>query len=135
MHDTKNTMIGNWFQKVWNEDNPEAIADFLSEDVIGHGVKPDGSTHGIEAFKKFFHDFRSEFKNINVTVSGVIVEDNMESAICDVKALHTPTNTMVDFSGICSIRKENGKAVEAWNQFDYLKMYQQIGYELVQKKS
>jgi predicted enzyme related to lactoylglutathione lyase len=135
MRDIKNTTIYNWFQKVWNEGKAEAIPDFLSEHIIAHGATPTGATHGIEEFTKFYSDFRSQFKDIHVVVKDVICEENMESAICEVTATHIGSSLPVTFSGLCSIRKENGKTVEAWNQFDFMKMYQQIGLELKVKVS
>jgi predicted ester cyclase len=33
----------------------------------------------------------------------------------------------VEFTGISILRVENGKIVEAWNNFDFMKMHQQLG--------
>jgi hypothetical protein len=37
------------------------------------------------------------------------------------------------FGGIVMVRIEGGKIVESWNHFDFLTMYKQIGYDLVEK--
>jgi predicted ester cyclase len=135
MRDKKTTMIYNWFQQVWNEGRAEAINDFLSKDIIAHGAKPDGSaTHGIEEYKKFYQEFRHNYKDIHVDVKHVICDEVMESGICDVTATFIPTNAKVEFSGLCAVRIENGKAVEAWNQFDFMKMFRQIGFEMTEKQ-
>jgi len=133
MREIKKTLIYNWFQKVWNEGNVEAIPDFLHKDIIAHGATPTGATHGIEEFTKFYLDFRTQFKDIHVLVKDVISEENMESAICEVTAIHVGSDLPVAFSGLCTIRKENGKGIEAWNQFDFMKMHQQLGLQLQAK--
>lgn len=134
MRDAKSTVIYNWFQKVWTEGQAGKIGDFLTENSIGHNAQPDGTaTHGREEFRQFYEGFRSQFKDIHITVQDVIAQDDMETAICDVQATFIPTNTPTNFSGICAVRIENGKIAEAWNHFDFLKMYKQIGFELVAK--
>jgi predicted ester cyclase len=37
------------------------------------------------------------------------------------------TGKRVDFYGMTMVRVRNGKIVEAWNNFDFLSFYQQIG--------
>jgi len=134
MQDIKTSLIHNWFQKVWNEGDEEAIGNFLGEDIIAHGATPGGEdTHGIEAFKRFYQEFRKHYKDIHVAVKNVISDENMESGILDCTATFMLTDTKVEFSGLCAVRIENGKTVEAWNQFDYMKMYQQMGFELKAK--
>jgi predicted ester cyclase len=36
----------------------------------------------------------------------------------------------VKFSGLCMVRVEGGKIAEAWNQYDFLSMHQQLGQGL-----
>ena len=54
---------------------------------------------------------------------------------CHVVARHVgsdlggpATGALVDFWGMTIIRAENGRIVEGWNSFDFLTMYQQIGW-------
>ncbi len=39
-----------------------------------------------------------------------------------------PTGKPVDFTGITIARVENGQIVKGWNAFDFLALYQQIGW-------
>jgi len=39
----------------------------------------------------------------------------------------TPTDQPVDFTGMVIVRVADGKIVEAWNEFDFMKMYDQVG--------
>jgi len=38
-----------------------------------------------------------------------------------------PTGKKVAFTGLCIARVKNNQIVEAWNNFDFLSMYQQVG--------
>ena len=127
MRNITNTVLYNWFQIVWNEGQFEAIGDFLSEDLKGDFT--------LESYRSFFKNLTSQFKDINVTVVDVISQDDMECATVDVKATHIESDKQVAYSGISTIRVENGKAVETKNVFDTLKMYQQLGYELTENRS
>ena len=61
----------------------------------------------------------------------MICQDDMESARTKVSAVHTASGKDVEFSGICMIRIDNGKIAEAWNNYDFLTMHQQLGQKLV----
>jgi hypothetical protein len=37
------------------------------------------------------------------------------------------TNRPVEFTGICIVRICEGKIAEAWNNFDFMSMFQQLG--------
>jgi predicted ester cyclase len=37
------------------------------------------------------------------------------------------TDSPVDFTGIAIVRIENGKIVEAWNNFDFMTLHKQVG--------
>ncbi len=131
MRDTKSTLINRWFTKVWNEGSVQAIDDLMKDDAIAHGITAPGQKPGPEGFKSFFHDFRSQFRNIHIDIQDVITQDDMESARTFVTAEHIPSGKKVEFSGLCMCRIEGGKIAEAWNNYDFLTMHQQLGQKLV----
>ena len=59
-----------------------------------------------------------------------LIQDDMESARTIVNAIHTATGKNVSFTGICMVRVQDGKIAEAWNNYDFLNMYQQLGQNL-----
>ena len=130
MRSIQNTLLSRWFQEAWNSNNRAVIDEILADNIKAHGLGPNGFTQGIDEFKEFYDDFRKQFSDIHVTVEDVISQDEMESAICKVTATHKESGKKVDFTGVCVAKIKDGKVVEGWNQFDFLKMHQQIGYEL-----
>ncbi|GAB4036930.1 ester cyclase [Spirosoma gilvum] len=130
MRNTTTTLLHKWFQDVWNNDDETAIDRLMTSDAFAQGVFTEDHPRGAEGFKLFFRDFRSQFHTIKVDIDDVISQDDVESARTTVHAIHTASDKPVTFPGICMVRVEDGKIAEAWNSYDFLSMYQQIGMQL-----
>jgi steroid delta-isomerase-like uncharacterized protein len=130
------TFMHQWFEEVWNKKSEDAIDRMCAEDVIANGLSDaEGNTiRGIEAYKNLFRAFVSAYPNIKITVEDTVSESDKIAARCTIRAMHegegigvAPTNQPVEFSGIAIVRLKDGKIVEAWNEFDFMKMYSQLG--------
>ena len=71
---------------------------------------------------------------MEVIVEDQIAEGDLVATRCSVRGKHTgdslgfaATHSPVEFSGITITRISDGKIVEAWNNFDFMKMYRQLG--------
>ena len=112
------------------------FAELVAEDLVVHGLS-DAKGDAIKSVKEFdrFHSqFVNAFPNIQVKVEDLIAEGDKVAARCTVSAKHTgdalgfaPTHADVDFTGIAIVRIKDGKIVEAWNNFDFMKMNRQLG--------
>ncbi len=129
------TVIRRWFEEVWNQQREETIDELLLEDAIGHGLTDDKGNvlRGPAGFKTLFHAFIQAYPDIHVDIEETVVQDR-EVALCTVTGTHTgeglgvaPTLKRIEFTGLCMIRVKDGKISEAWNQFDFMNMYQQLG--------
>ncbi|UKJ09302.1 ester cyclase [Solitalea lacus] len=127
MKNIKNTVLFQWFDEVWNQGNEESIDKLMAENSNAHGIIQEGQPNGASGFKIFYREFRKDFKDIKIEVEDVICHDNIECARTNVTARHEGTNSMVNFSGICWVMIVGGKIVEAWNSYDFLELYKQIG--------
>lgn len=125
-----------WFEEVWNKKSEAAIDEMCSEDVVANGLTDaQGATvRGIEAYKTLHRAFVSAYPNMKITVEDTISEGDKIAARCTVRAMHegvgigvAPTNQPVEFTGMTIVRLKDGKIVEAWNEFDFMKMYSQVG--------
>lgn len=130
------TLIHRWFEEVWNQKNEDAIDEMLAPDGIGYGLTdPDGNqVVGPESFKKFQRAFVSAYPDLKVIVEDTVVEGDKIAARCRVTGSHrghgirvAPTNQPVDFTGMIIVRVKDGKIVEAWNEFNFMEMYKQVG--------
>lgn len=130
MRNTKSTLLNRWFEEVWNQSQEDSIDKLMTADSNAHGILSEDQPQGAAGFKIFYRDFRDQFENIQIVVKDVLSQDDMEAALTDVTATHRETGKTVKFSGQCMVRVEGGKIAEAWNHYDFLNMYQQLGQVL-----
>jgi predicted ester cyclase len=126
-----------WFQEVWNEGREEAIDRLLAPDAVVHGLGGSDAApmRGPAAFKPVFHTFREALGGLQINVERTYVCGDICVAWCRVVGTHVgngfggaPTGRPVNIEGVTITRSRDGKLVEGWNVFDFLKMYQQIGW-------
>ena len=122
-----------WFEEIWNNKNEAVIDEMFAEDGIGYGLGPQNIV-GPEQFKTFHRAFVSAYPDLRVSVEDTIIEGDKIATRCKVTGSHdghgigvSPTNQPVEFSGMVIVRVQDGKIVEAWNEFNFMAMYQQLG--------
>ena len=130
MRNTTSTLLNRWFEEVWNQGLEDSIDKLMTDEANAHGILPDDQLKGAAGFKIFYKGFKEQFDNIRITIKDVVSQDDMECALTDVTALHKESGKHVTFSGLCMVRVEDGKIAEAWNHYDFLGMYQQLGQVL-----
>ena len=129
-------LIRRWFEEVWNKGRADAVAEMMAEDCVNHGLSEDSAEPlvGASGFLPFHTQFREAFPHIEVVVEDVIAEDDRVAARCSVRGRHEgdslgfkATGKTTDFDGIVIARVLDGMFVESWNNFDFMKMYKQLG--------
>lgn len=130
------TFLHRWFEEAWNKGREEAIDEMVAEDVVAYGLSDEqgNAVTGINEFRRFFRNFRSAFPDINVAVEETISEGDKIGAVCRVTGTHrgdginlTPTNQPIEFCGVLMVRLRDGKIAEAWNYFDFMTLFAQLG--------
>ncbi|HEX3560447.1 MAG TPA: ester cyclase [Pyrinomonadaceae bacterium] len=136
MSEHNKAFIRRWFEEVWNKGREEAIDEMMGEECAANGLVDESGQplRGPEEFKPFFRKFREGFPNVEVVVEDVIAEGDWVAARCSVRGHHrgdalgfAATERPVEFTGMTIVRISQGKIVEAWNNFDFMTMYQQLG--------
>lgn len=128
------TFMERWYEEVWNKGRESAIDEMAEPNAIAHGLGENGGDMvGIDNFKMFFRTFQSALSDIRVVVEDEITEGDRSVARVTVTAKHTghtlgvpAKGNMVEFSGVSIARLKDGKIAEAWNFFDFPRMYQQM---------
>lgn len=129
-------LVRRWFEEVWNKGRADAIAEMLAPGGIVHGLSDDPANplRGPEGFLPFHAKFREAFPAIGVVVEDLVAEGDKVAVRASVRGKHEgrslgfdATGTTAEFDGIAIVRVEDGKIVEAWNNFDFMKMYRQLG--------
>lgn len=129
-------LMRRWFEEVWNKGRSDAIHEIFAEDGVAHGLADDANAplKGPGGFLPFHAQFREAFPTIEVIVEDQIAEGDRVATRCSVRGTHAgdslgfaATQAPVEFTGVTITRIKNGKIVEAWNNFDFMKMYKQLG--------
>jgi steroid delta-isomerase-like uncharacterized protein len=136
MSEANKALIRRWFAEVWNKGRADAIPEMFAADGIAHGLSDDAANplRGPAGFLPFHAQFRGAFPDIEVVVEDQIAEGDMVATRCSVRGKHegdnlgfAATQSPVEFTGVTITRIKDGKIVEAWNHFDFMRMYKQLG--------
>jgi steroid delta-isomerase-like uncharacterized protein len=135
MSTTPDSVVREWFEKLWNQGNEEAMDRLFARDGLAHGLRPDGGAIvGPDAYRPFFQKFRGAFPDVRIEVVRTVTEGDTVTAHCHVRGTHSGdslgiarTARPIDFWGMTIVRVRDGQIVEAWNNFDFMSLYQQIG--------
>ena len=136
MSEKNKALIDRWFEEVWNKGRSAAVDEMFAEDGIAHGLADNSSNplRGPQGFKEFHAKFREAFPDIVVTVEDTVCEGDKIAARCSVRGKHSgdslgfaATHNSVEITGIAIVRVKDGKIVEAWNNFDFMTLYKQLG--------
>ena len=136
MSEENKALIRRWFEEVWNKGREAAIDEMFAAEGIAHGLADEtgNDLRGPHDYKPFFRKFRSAFPEIEVLVEDTVAEGDKVAARCLVRGKHqsdslgfAATGQSTEFTGITIVRVEEGKIVEAWNNFDFMTMYRQLG--------
>ena len=129
---TPEAVVRAWFQEIWNEGREDAIDRLADTNFIAHGAP---ALRSPAEFRVMYRQFRQALSEIDVTIERTVTEGEYCAGCCRVTARHTgdgfggpPTNQVVKFDGVVMALVRDGKIVEGWNCFDFLSMYQQIGW-------
>jgi steroid delta-isomerase-like uncharacterized protein len=137
MSNASKQLIHRWFDEVWNNGRADAIEEMFDENGIAHGLSDDPANpiKGPRGYRPFYETFRQAFPNLKVVVEDTVAEGDKVAARCSVRGKHEgefmgreASQAPVEFTGITIVRIADGKIVEAWNNFDFMVMYKQIGH-------
>ncbi len=129
-------LVRRWFEEVWNKGREEAIDEMFDAEGVAHGLTDESGAElrGPAHFRVFHRRFREAFPGVEVVVDDAISEGDKVAARCTVRGRHegdslgfAATKQPVEFTGMTFARVRGGKIVEAWNNFDFMSMFRQLG--------
>jgi predicted ester cyclase len=136
MSTANKVLIHRWFDEVWNKKREAAIFEMLHPEcsIFGLSDSPTEAIRGPGGFIPFWRKFTEGIPDLHVAVESVVTEEDKIAARCNVCGQHTgaglgipPTGAQVAFTGMCLGKVRDGKLFEAWNNFDFLLLYRQLG--------
>jgi steroid delta-isomerase-like uncharacterized protein len=130
------TLAHEWFEEVWNQGRSEAIERLFAADGVAHGLADLAGNDpvGPDGFKPFHRKLTEAFPDIRIEVEDTVCQGDKIAARCVLTGTHrgetlgmAATGRRVSVTGITILRIEQGKIAEAWNNFDFVGLYRQLG--------
>jgi steroid delta-isomerase-like uncharacterized protein len=128
-------IVYRWFEEVWNQGREATIDELFAQDGVAIGLgESDVEVRGPAQFKTFFHNLRTSFPDIHITIEDTLAEGEKVAVRVKIEGTHLgdglgvpPTGRRMNVAGIIIIRIAHGRIVEGWNSWDQLGMLRQIG--------
>ena len=118
-------LLTTWFRRVWQEENAEAIDEMYA----GGKVAGLGSQVLLTPtdFRQFHGAMLAMLAEVHITIDKCVEDDTWTSALCTLRAKNRITGTPVVLTGTVWCRIEHGKIQEAYNHFDFISLWEQLG--------
>jgi steroid delta-isomerase-like uncharacterized protein len=127
-------LVENFFDKVINGGDVDAIDELLADDFVEHEQIP-GIPEGREGTKAFFGMTREAFPDLSATIDLMVEEGDKVAVRSTWKATHEgeflgvpATGNKVEFTNLDIVAfNADGLCAEHWGLADMLTVMQQIG--------
>jgi ketosteroid isomerase-like protein len=115
------SLLTEWFRRVWNEGEVSAIHALAAADIASHGLLQ--TIHGPDAWKTTFHDpIRQAFTDVQIEVLEEVVAGDRIFARLVATMTPRTTGKAVPMPGMCLMRIADGKIAEAWDTWEFLSL-------------
>ncbi|MCP4941829.1 MAG: ester cyclase [Planctomycetaceae bacterium] len=119
-------VLEDWYQRVWNEGDETAIDKMFMEGTKARGLGSQ-TRIGPEGFKEFHAYFFQLMKDFDVKVDQSMEQDDWIHALCTLYAKKREGGEPVSMTGSVTVRIAEGQLAEAYNHWDFMGLYQQLG--------
>ncbi len=126
MNPSPRTVLETWFQRVWHERSEDAIDELLRPDADARGLGGNVLV-GPEAFKAFHRAVCGLFSAIEIAIDKSVEEGEWISALCTLRATPRAGGETVTITGSVLGRVVDGKLGEAYNHWDFVGLFAQLG--------
>jgi ketosteroid isomerase-like protein len=128
-HPSGESIPRQWFRRVWNELDTDAIDELFAPDGVAHGLDVE-PVRGPAGFRVFHQAFVASFRDIHIEVLQELTEGDMVALRCAVTAVSVAQPGQapkVRQEGMVFCRVREGRIVEAWNSWDFAALLEQMG--------
>jgi predicted ester cyclase len=128
---TPESDMRSWYEGLWNKSDETIIDRFLHANCVIHGAP---AAKGPDGFRPLYRALRTAFPDMRIDLPHVMSQGDRCFAHCRAVGTHRgvldgipPTNRTVTMDGFALIQVADGQVIEAWNCFDFLGLYAQLG--------
>lgn len=118
-------IIHEWFRRVWEEGDLDAIDELMHPENLSLGLVDDPV--GLDSFKAVFASWTQLIGEITVEVEEVFEEDDRVSGRWILRGIHRSSGRRIAMPGALFARVKDNKFLECTNYLDYLDFFVQTG--------
>ncbi|WP_170324849.1 ester cyclase [Ruegeria arenilitoris] len=119
-------ILRNWYAEVWENGNVDAIDQFFAPDTMAEGLIPEMQV-GADDFRDLVMAFRHVLGDIKVELPKIIEDGDWVSGILHVSTTRADNGAPLQATGSVIARFKDDRMVEAYNQFDFISLFEQLG--------
>jgi steroid delta-isomerase-like uncharacterized protein len=122
-----------WFERVWNRNDLDAIAEMTTPDLKAHGA--DGIVRSGAMFAEFQRAMRAAMPDLHVKVTHCVEGRDMVATHWVATGTHSgasdglppPSGRHIEITGLTLVRMEGSKIAEGWDDYDVAGLMKQLG--------
>lgn len=126
-------MLQRFWEEIFNQANTKTLDEIVAKDYLNHDLVP-GEGPGSEGLKQFVHLLHNSFADLRFEPTQMVAGDDKVVTRWEATGTHSgefmgvpATGKKIKATGMAMHRIENGKIVEAWNNWDALGLLTQLG--------
>lgn len=119
-------IMEQWFKRVWSNEEEDAIDEMLVPDTNASGLGSQPRI-GPEQFKEFHRCFLALMRNIDIVIDKRMQDGDWYSLLVTFNARRRDNGEPIAVTGNVYGRVIDDKIVEAYNHFDFIGLFEQLG--------
>ncbi|TMK28039.1 MAG: ester cyclase [Actinobacteria bacterium] len=130
--------LNRFWEEVWDQGNLDVVDEIFHTNFVDHGLAPGLTKQGPEGAKEAVMQFREAMPDLYLKAHQLIAEGDKVLTLWESGGTQTgplksargvipPSGKRGIVRGMTLNRVEDGKIIEAWDNFDILGMLQQLG--------
>jgi ketosteroid isomerase-like protein len=119
-------VMETWFRRVWTEEDCTAIDELFIPDGEARGLGANVLI-GPDGFKQFHSALCGLLSNFAITIDKSVESGDWLAVVCTLRAKSRRSGDPIEMTGSVVIRIVDGKLTEAYNHWDFLGMFSQLG--------
>lgn len=123
---TNSDRLRAWYSDVWEKGDIEAIDRYFAPEAMAEGLIPEMQV-GADDFRDLVMAFRHVLGEISVDLPKIVENGDWVSGILHVRTSRADNGAPLEVTGQVMARFKGDKMVEAYNQFDFISLFEQLG--------
>jgi predicted ester cyclase len=130
-------VVETWFKRVWAEEDETAIDEMFVPNGTARGLGTyvngkadefkDHELIGPDSFKEFHTALLNLVGDVKIEITKSMEQGDWLALLCVFKAKKRGTDEKVQTTGTVFIKVADGKLIEAYNHFDFMSLFGQLG--------